>query len=284
MLSIIPALSHAFLSDDVGNVINLTKPAERIISLAPDITEILFAIGAGSKIVGVIQGCDYPAGAKKIPIIGAFHGLDLERIIALEPDLIITWGHTFAHQLAPFKKMGIPIYVSAPHKLKDIPRRMRAFGELTHLGEEASAQAKLFEQTLAAIKKRYSAKSKVRVFYQIGTYTWMTVNKDNWINEVIELCGGENIFKEAQGVAPNVSIESILAEDPEVVITDTQKSDWQKAWQPWSALSAVAANAFFAINADLIDRAGPRLLKGAQQMCNALESSRHQKEAVKQSR
>lgn len=260
--------------DDSGHRVTLSAPARRIISLAPDVTESLFAIGAGKQIAGVMKGSDYPALALQLPIVGSYSGLDLERIILLHPDLVIVWGNGFARQLAVLQKMHIPVYVTQPRQLQDIPATLRRLGVLTGHVEQANQQADVFERKIEQLRKRYQHQQPVTVFYQLGAFSLMTINHESWINQVITLCGGRNVFAHAVTAAPEVSWESILAANPDVIINDSANTPgWQIPWQRWTAISAVAHHRLYAVHSDWIDRAGPRLVEGAAEVCGYLARS-----------
>lgn len=262
--------------DDIGENISLAKGATRVISLAPDITEILFSIGAGKQIVGVVSASDYPLAAKKIPRVGSYSGIDLERIAALHPDLIVTWSHTFTRQLAPLKKLGIAIYTTEPHRLEDIPRTMLALGDLTNNVKTAQQQAQKFEKDLTNLRLQYRDAHPVSVFYQIGDYGLLTINKASWINQAIALCGGKNIFAEANLSVPEVDLEAVIKANPEVILTDAESKNWHKKWGAWPEMRATKHQFLFALDPDLIDRAGPRLLLGAAKICHFLQMARAQ--------
>lgn len=261
------------VTDDIGQTIHLKQPAKRIISLAPHVTETLFAIHADPFIVGVMKGSDYPEQAKKITIIGSYLGMDLERVISLHPDLIISWDNTFSRQLSVLKKMGIPVYVSSPHQLEDIPRTIKNLGCLTGNESEANQIATTFSKQLSELKKKYHRDKKIKVFYQIGGAALMTINKDSWINQIIDVCGGQNVFANLKFIAPEVDVESIIVANPEVMLADDQNDDWKKRWSKWSQLSAVKEHHLYTMDADLIERPGPRLWQGAQRVCQALQNS-----------
>lgn len=255
--------------DDSGATIHIDKPATRIVSLAPDVTETLFAIGAGQHVVGVISGSDYPASAKQIPQVGSYSGLDLERIIALQPDLVIVWGQTFAKQITILKKMGILVYIEEPKQLEDIPKTMDKLSILTGRQAIAKPIIQQFNNRLEALRHRAQPKS-ITVFYQLGDYSLMTINKDSWINQVISLCGGRNIFENAKTAAPAVDWEAVVVANPQIIISDSSNPDWKKQWQHWPEMSAVKNKQLFTIPPDLIERAGPRLIEGATQICRLL--------------
>jgi iron complex transport system substrate-binding protein len=262
-----PALACTAI-DDTGKILQLPKPAERIVSLAPDITETLFAIGAGNNIVGVMSGSDYPLAANSIQKVGSYAGLDLERIIALQPDLIITWSDNFPRELAVLKKLNIPVYQNNPKKLNDIAHAMRNFGCLSGHEQQANKNAKEYADKLANLQKRSQQLKVIKVFYQISGGTLMTVNQNSWINQAIEICGGHNIFANAKMTAPEVDIEAVISANPDVIIAADINNQWQQRWQRYKNISAVQQQHFITLNPDLIDRPGPRLVEGVKQLCD----------------
>lgn len=262
--------------DDVNQNIHLAHPAQRIISLAPDITEILFAIGAGQHVVGVMAGSDFPPLAKTLTQVGSYSGLDLESIIALHPDLIVVWSNTFSRQLNELKKLGIPIYTTQPQRLEDIPRTMKNLGCLANVTTGATQSAEKFSQGLAHLRARFRTAKPITVFYQIGDYALITINRSSWINQVIHLCGGRNVFANAYFISPEVSWEAVIAANPQVVMDSSSNDHWKQNWLQWQEVTAVKKQALFTLNPDWIERAGPRLLDGARQLCEALQLARTQ--------
>lgn len=262
------------MQDAAHERVILPKKAKRIISLAPDITEILFSLGVGQRIVGVIQGSDYPLAATHLPQVGSYNGLDLERIIALKPDLIVTWNKLFWVPLQKLKAQGIAIYTTNPKHLEDIPQTMLDLGCL--VGEEAVAQARAqqFLKALHNLKATYEHQAKVKVFYQIGADSLMTVNAESWINDVIQVCGGENIYAHLHFPNPIINLESLFSQNPEVIVSDATMPKWQQYWQKKSYLYAVKHHLVFRLDPNLIDRAGPRLIIGAKMMCADLQQAR----------
>jgi iron complex transport system substrate-binding protein len=256
-------VSHTVLAceviDDAGQTIHLNHPAQRIISLAPDITEIVFSIGAGKNIVGVMRGSDYPLQAKKIPIVASYNNVDTEAILALHPDLIIRWSDDHASE--QLKKLAIPVYVSHQKNILDIPETMRRLGCLTGTEKNAEKTATQFFQQYQKIKSKYSHKKTVTVFYQVWPKPLMTITKTSWINEVITLCGGKNIFENLHGAAPQVSLESVIVANPDVII-GSHVENWQRKH-------------VYQIDTDLIERAGPRLLNGVENLCMLLDDARN---------
>ncbi len=276
ILFLLPTHSFAVcdITDDIGQALHFSTPAQRIVSLAPDITEILFSIGAGDRVMGVVMGSDYPQEARKIPQIGSYSGLDLERIVSLHPDLIVTWSRMFSRQLTVLKKMGIPVYTTEPRRLEDIPRTMKNLGCLTGTMKIAERKAKQYDQRLSELHKKYHTQKPITVFYQIGSYSLITINRDSWINQVITLCGGRNIFANANFIAPEVSWEAVVAANPHVIISDVMNESWKKHWMARPYITAVKNHLLFAVHPDIISRAGPRLLEGVEQVCADLQVAR----------
>jgi iron complex transport system substrate-binding protein len=258
--------------DDTGQTIKLAHPARRIISLAPDLTELLFAAGAGNQIVGVMQGSDYPVAAKKIPIVANYNSIDSEKILSLRPDLIIVWME--GNLARSMKKWGIPIYYSHQKKMTDIPKTLQRFGCLAGTEKKAADSVHSFTERYQALQKAYSYKKQVSVFYQVWPQPLMTITKNSWINDAIMLCGGKNIFADLHGVAPEVNIESVITANPDVIIGVRSKQNWQKIWHSWSQMIAVQKNHVFTLSPDLIERADMRVLDGAEEMCQAFEVAR----------
>lgn len=269
-LLVVPSVLACTVVDDSGQIVKLDHPAKRIISLAPDLTEILFAAGAGKSVVGVSQGSDYPPLAKKIPVVANFNGIDSEAALALKPDLIIAWSAE--KWAAPLTKFGVPVYFSDQHHITDIPVTLKKLACLAGTESTANVAIKHFQQQYAYLQQRYAHKKNITVFYQIWATPVMTITKNSWMNDVINLCGGTNIFANLTGVAPAVSIEAVIAANP-VMIVGTHVSVWQK----WSKLKAIKHHHLFSLNPDLLERAGPRLLEGAKQLCEKMEVARDSK-------
>jgi len=249
----------------------------RIISLAPNITEILYIIGAGKQIVAVSAYSNYPKAAKKLPIVTTYNDLDLERIIHLKPNFIVVWkeGNPSA-QIRQLKGLHIKVVVLSFQKISDIPHAMLVLGQLTGHEQQAKRQAKKFEKSLKQLKQKYSRRKKVTVFYQLSQDPLMTLNKHSMVDQMIQVCGGENIFHDTIGLAPMVNIESILARNPQaILISNTNKAAQQEKlyWQEYPMLQAVKNKQIFIINADLIERPGPRLIQGITQICQYLSNS-----------
>ena len=272
--------AHSAISvvDDTGSSVTSNAPVKRIISLAPHTTELLFAAGAGGRIVGAVQYSDYPAEAKAIPRVGDTHNLDIERIIALEPNLIVAWlSGNNPSNLKTLKEFNIPLYISEPHSLETIAKTIEDLGQLTGNRQVANEKSHQYKQTLHTLKMRYSNRTMVNVFYQIWHQPIFTINGDHIINEIMTICGGQNIFAQLPTLSTQISLESVLQADPEIIIAsgmDKSRPSWLDTWQQWPSLSAVANRHIYFIPPDLIQRHTPRILKGTEMMCEFIDKVR----------
>jgi iron complex transport system substrate-binding protein len=264
--------------DDAGQTLRLAAPARRIVSLAPHITENLYAAGAGGFIVGAVDYSDYPEAAKQLPRVGGYARLDLEAIMALKPDLVIAWesGNPRAH-LAKLKTLGLPLFISQPRKIDDIAAGITRFGELAGTSAVADAAARTFRARHAELSARYAHLPPVRTFYQIWNQPLVTVNGEQLISDVMRLCGAENVFAGLTQLAPTVSVEAVLAANPEAIVASGMgmtRPEWLDMWRRWRDLTATARGNLFFIPPDIINRHTPRILDGAQLFCNHMETVR----------
>ena len=266
------------LTDDAGQRVVLAQPAQRIVSLAPHVTEILFAAGAGERVVGVVAYSDYPQAARALPQVGGYTQVDLEAIVSLRPDLVIGWrsGNRDAH-LARLQAMGIPVYLNEPRSLDDVARSLEQFGRLAGSEDAAHAAATAFRARHAALAARYAGQPSVRTFYQIWDRPLMTINDEHLIADVIRLCGGSNVFGSQAQLAPTIGVEAVLAANPEAIVASGMgdaRPEWLDQWARWPQLEATRRDNLFFIPPDLIQRHTPRILDGAERLCAQLETAR----------
>lgn len=267
--------SEIVVTDDSGNKLVFEKPLERIISLAPHATELLFAAGATNQIVGTVNYSDYPQAAKKIPIIGSYVKVDYEKIVALQPQLVIYWGSgNPSDMINGIKNLKIKLFNNEPDDFEDIAKSIKVMGKLLGTEKAAENQATAYLDRLEKLRKKYAitGQKKIRVFYQVWNKPLMTINKEHLVNDVIEFCGGVNVFANLDNIAPTVDIESVIQKKPDVIITGMAKGreDWLKEWSRWKNINAVKKNQVYAINAELIVRQTPRILDGTEKMCEIL--------------
>ncbi|MDH3870831.1 MAG: cobalamin-binding protein [Gammaproteobacteria bacterium] len=273
------------VTDDAGNPLVLERPAQRIVSLAPHITELLFAAGAGAAVVGVSEYSDYPVAADGLPRVSGGNGLDLEAILGLRPDLVIAWqSGNPVHQVSRLRQLGLRVFVSEPRHLEDIVTSLERFGRLAGSPGQAREQAGAFRQRHAGLARRYAEQDRVSVFYSVWQQPLMTVNGEHLISDVIRLCGGRNVFEALPGLAPQIGIEAVLVADPQAIITGggrEELSELYAMWAPWPELTAVKDRHLFTVPRDFIVRPTPRVLDGAERLCHLLESVRRKINGVR---
>ncbi|MGI4814105.1 MAG: cobalamin-binding protein [Janthinobacterium lividum] len=212
--------------DDSGARLTLPHPATRVISLAPHATELVYAAGGGAKLVGVGAYSDYPSAARALPRVGDSHDLDIERIAALRPDLVIAWrGGTPARQVARLQQLGIPVFLSGSTRLGDIPTSIENLGVLLGSADVAAHRAQSMRTSFAALANRFGRRSRISVFFEVSDHPLMTIGGQQIINDVISLCGGRNVFGGLSGAAPTVSLEAVVAANPEVILTAVEGHD-----------------------------------------------------------
>ncbi len=264
--------------DDTGAALVLARPAERIVSLAPHVTELLYAAGAGARVVGAVAYSDHPTEAQRVPRVGDTHALDLERIVALRPDLVIAWrSGSPAQQLDVLRALGVPIYWSEPRTLDAIGDAIERFGELAGTDAAARPAAKAWRERLAALRARHRDRPPVAVFHQIWEQPLMTVNGRHLISEVLQACGGRNVFAAMTALAPQIAAEAVLEADPEVIGaagSGAPRDAGLGPWLAWPHLLAVGRGNLYVVDHDLISRPGPRILDGAERICEAIEAAR----------
>lgn len=264
-------------ADDRGRAAPPTVPASRIVTLAPALTELAFAAGAGGRLVGVGAWSDYPDAAKALPQVGDSSRLDAERILLLKPDLLLAWlSGNPAAEIARLEGLGLAVYAVEPARLADVPRVLRAIGALAGTAAEAERAAARFEAEITALGARYGGRPRVSVFYEIWDEPLLTVNGGHIISDVIRLCGGRNVFADAPLLTPAVSWESLLAADPDVIIASlsTDNASAARKMRKVPSLRAAAQGRVYMIPADYIQRATPRILEGARRVCEVLEGVR----------
>jgi len=265
------------VTDDAGHAVSVAVPARRIVSLAPHATELLYAAGAGALIVGVLDSSDWPPEVRAKPKVGDARALDLERIVTLAPDLVVTWPYAAPAQVGALLARGVPVFVADPATIDGIAADLERLGALAGTSSTANAQAAQFRARLARLGAHRGEARPVRVFYEIWNAPLYTIGGRHLITEAIGLCGGENVFASLSLPAPGVSVEAVLAAQPEAIVAGADRGErpaWLDDWKRWSSLPAVASGNLFVVDANLLHRAGPRFLDGVEALCGALDSAR----------
>ena len=270
--------AHALTAvDDAGVQLQLPNAARRIISLSPHATELLFAIGAGSSVIAVVDYSDYPAAARQLPSVGSAAYLDMERILAYRPQLVVAWGSgNNASRIEQLRALGIPVFASEPRDFEGIASNMERLGELTGTAQQARSVAGHFRQQVRSLQSRYRQRRPVSVFYQAWDAPLMTLNHQHLVSQVLTLCGGSNVFGSLSQLAPTVGIEDVIARNPEVILNASGRpeGDSNASWLRFTQLTAVRRGNLFVLDPDLLTRATPRIVQGAEQVCRALDAAR----------
>lgn len=250
-------------------------PAQRIVTLAPHLAELVHAAGAGERLVGTVAWTDYPPAAAGLPRIGDAFRLDLEALAVLAPDLVLGWkGGNPDHMLEQLEKRGYRVAALAPETLDDIGAQLLEIGRLAGTGKAAAEVAARYRAELDALRRAHAGKAPVRVFYQVSWRPLYTVGGRQLISELIALCGGRNVFDDLGELAPAVGMEAVIARDPEVILTaDVQRAELAE-WRRWPGITAVARGHLYSVDGDLVVRAAPRILEGTRQVCAALDRAR----------
>ena len=276
--SVAPLGAGISVKDYRGREVRLAAPAKRVVALAPHVVENIFSAGGGDALVGVVDYCDYPEAAKKIPRVGKISSASLEAIAAANPDLVVVWESAGAAKiLSKLESLGLSVYVSDPKALEDVARSIRDFGVLLGRPQIAEAAAIEYEKKLRHLRDEYSKRKAISVLYQVWYEPLQTLNDEHIISDVIRLCGGKNAFGDAVTLAPKISLESVFYRDPKVIIASGMgeaRPDWLDNWKEWPSLSAVKKGNLFFIPPDIIQRHTQRILEGAAMMCEQLEQVR----------
>lgn len=259
------------LVDDSGQTLTFSRPPQRIVSLTPHLTELLFAVGAGAQLAGVDSASDYPPQALRLPRIGDYSRVNVERVLALQPDLIVAWiGGNRAVDLHALMHLGIPVLQTRADRLDDVGRLLRLLGAASGHAEAGRLQAARYARALAALKRQYARAQPLPVFYQIWARPLMTVGGKHWISDALALCGARNVFADLRAAAPTVSREAVLRRAPALIAGGSDVPALRQTWQAFARLPAVKHDAFVQVDADLLHRPTPRLVDGVRALCEAL--------------
>lgn len=248
----------------------------RIVSLAPNITELAYAAGAGDTLVGTVEYSDYPAAARSLPRVGDAWRVDVESVLALRPDLVFSWASgTPQDTVERLRSLGLKVVPIATFRLDDVASALRNIGRIAGTVPVAEAAARRYESELRQLRQSHEGVRRLTVFIEIDDEPLYTVNGRHVISEVVALCGGDNIFADLPQLAPPVALEAVLADDPAVILsTDDTISDPAQLWRPWARLRAVRSGAIYSLDSDTLTRATPRLTEGARSVCAALDDAR----------
>ena len=264
--------------DDSGKVVTLAAPAQRIVSLSPHATELLFAAGAGQQVVGVSEYSDFPAAAKQLPSVGGSGQLDIERIVSLKPDLIIAWASgNNQRQLERLRKLGLTVFESDPRSFAAIADSLERLGTLAGR-DEGRLQAQQFDKHLLVLRQQYAGRASVTVFYQIWSTPLMTLNDAHIVSQAIRLCGGLNVFGHLKPLVPTVSREAVLTANPDMIIVSDETGKGLERWRAFKRMQAVASGNLLSVDGATMNRAAPRLIEATRALCEQIDQVRQRTE------
>lgn len=274
-----PAHAEINVVDDGGRTITLSSPAERIVSLAPHITENLFTAGAGSLIVGTVEYSDFPKQALDIPRVGNYKRISLETVLALKPDLVVAWSSGNPEEMSTrMEALGLPVFYTNPTRFETIISNIERFGQLTGHVSTAEQAASQMRALLEELRHNYAHKTPVRVFYQVWDQPLMTLNGEHAVSRALETCAGVNVFAAEPTIAPRINIEGVLNANPQLILLaghdNAQASGWLEKWQHWPAIDAVSKKQIHYLNPDIINRPTRRFLEGTRKVCEIIDAVR----------
>ena len=260
------------VTDEIGRSVNIPEAPQRIVSLAPGITETLYALGLDDKIAGVTTFCDWPKAARTKQKIGGFTNPSIEKIVSLKPDLILaTADGNRRDTVQQLERLGFPVYVTNPSDTKGVLRSILHIGEITNREKDTGILVEILQKRLNNITSQICHKNKPRVFFQLGLEPVITAGKGTLINEVIERAGGINVAGHDTANYPRYSAEGIMGASPEIIIfapmiNDKKFAAVKRFWQRFGEIPAVKNNKIYPIDADLINRASPRIFDAVEIM------------------
>ena len=263
--------------DDSGEKIVLEKPAQRLITLAPHLTEQVFTADGGDRIVATVNYSNFPEAASQILIIGSYKKISYEMVVGLNPDLILATGGNGLEMINRLRTLGYTVYVDEPRELEDVASALERIGKLLGTQESTELEVQRFNRRLHDLKSTYSNAKAMRVFYEVWNEPLITINGKHLISSVMRLCGGENIFSDALPMAPRINVETVIRRDPNVIIASghgEQRPDWLDEWLQWPSITAVQQGHLYFIPPDILQRHTVRILDGAEKMCNFIDLAR----------
>ncbi len=276
-LTVFPARAGIVLDQADGSELVFAQPARKVITLAPNLAELMFAAGAGDLLVATVEYSDYPKGAATLPRIGDAFRFDLERIVSIKPDLVIGWqsGNPKA-ALNSLEDLGLRVWRTEIRNPEGIAEVMEQMGRATGRIGAGRHPANEFRERLARLRTENAGKLRLRYFYQVAERPLFTVNGDHLISQGLSVCGAENVFGSLPALAPQISHEAVLLADPDVLVAPRvpDQPDPLMAWRSWPRLRAVQTNFLVYLPADQISRATPRLLDSIELACTLLDGFR----------
>ncbi len=260
--------------------LKLQVPVQTIVTLSPHLAELVFAAGAGDKLIATVDHSDYPEKAKQVPALGAYNKWDVEQVLALNPDIVLAWQTANGEQpIKKLRQLGLKVYVSEPRAVEDVASTIRHIGLMTGNPQIAEQKADKYLQGMRRLEQQFAHRKPVDVFYQVWSNPLITINDQQLISRLIQLCGGRNSFGTLPVLAPTVSIESLIQANPDIIVGAAKAAEhgqWLQNWQQWPSIKAVKNSRLYFINPDLLNRQTTRMLDGATRLCTMIEQARQE--------
>lgn len=274
LLACVSARAAIVVGDDAGRSVTLERPAQRIVSLSPHATELLFAAGAGARVVGVAAYSDYPPAATPLPQVGDAHALDLERILALRPDLVVAWlSGNSRQQVERLEASGIAVYFSEPRTAPDVAANLERLGQVAGTADAGRAAAQRYRAELAKLEQDYRGARPVKLFYEIWHAPVMTLSGRHFVSDILARCGAINVFADLPALVPTVSPEAVIGAAPEAIASGAG-AEAIAFWAARRELPAARSGTLCAVDATRMHRAGPRLVAAARELCACIAKAR----------
>jgi iron complex transport system substrate-binding protein len=262
------------VTDDTGRHVTVPNPPLRIVSLAPGATEMLFAAGAGERVVATVEFSDEPAAAKRIPRIGDVTAVDMERLVALHPDLVMVWpGGGNPAQIEKIAQLGIPLYRQQVNRLAELPASLRRLGALAANASVAERAASALTAELARIGREYSGKTHPSVLLEVWNRPIYTVGGTHLMSDALTLCGARNVFGDLRDLGPVVDTEAVIARNPDIIVAAAppgEGASWLAEWRRFNSLSAVRTGRLLAFEDQRLSRLGPSVVPATEALCKEL--------------
>ncbi len=266
------------ITDDSGARVVLAAPAKRIVSLSPGATEMLFAAGAGDRVIATVEYSDEPAEAKRIARIGDVVAIDIERLVALRPDVAVIWpGGGNAAQIEKLSRLGLPLYRQQVDRLQDLPASVRRLGILAGTSAVAEINARNLEQRLAELQRKYAGNPPLTVLLQVWNRPIYTVGGKQLMSDALRVCGARNVFGDLETPGPVVDVEAVIARDPDVIVAAASAetaNTWLADWKRFPQLRAVKSGHLIPFDDESLVRLGPSVITATERLCRALAAVR----------
>ncbi len=269
------------VTDDSGARVQLSQPAQRVVALTPHLAEVMYAVGAGRRLVGTVQHADFPDAARRVPRFGDALQINLESLLQSQPDLVLGWmSGNPAALLQRIEELGIPVHRSESPSLDTVAGTIEQIGTLLGKSDLAAPVAGSYRRHLLEMRRNHAGAAPVRVFYQVWPRPLMTVNRQHLIGEALQLCGGENVFADVPVSVPQVGLEAVIRAQPQVILYGApagSEDSLRSFWQDYTSIPAVRDGYLVTIPADWVSRPGPRLALGVQAICRVLDAVRQRR-------